>query len=453
MEDVGITTIKKLMCISFVLSGLTLTVLVYVTTVQKTNIKPRARFSMVKKPMSEVGAKIAVAPKSVTTNDSSLSTGRRNYGSFQEPLITNGTRHITSLSDGDTSICHMTIVVRGYILHFRDLQPKNRVTWCSNHSCNVSLIYTSNLTDILNANVTFFSHLSRLPPARDLLYLVEHRRPDQRYVLMSYETPLRVARNTTLPFKFARSFHHWQATYDPSSEIPMTYGRFRPLRINQSEPKSQRNYFKLKSKMVAFVSSNCIHAKWRRLDFVLELQKYIPIDIYGLCGNLTCDVLGNCTTILKQYKFILALENSPCRGYISEKFWNAIWKFQSVAIAWGANPKDYENFTPPQSYIYVENFRSIESLAGFIKNIGENETAYNSYHRWRAKYRVEMPDDLVKQPNNEQLCQTVDRYLAERPNGNNGNKIRFKDTNGRDWIKTCRIPVHTQMERFPIPVT
>lgn len=448
------STLRGMLVTSFVLSGLTVTVLIVHVT-NSITAKPFDFRSFAERSQSynrvmtmmDIGReKTQIAREAIKKLQTlQKETLHHRRGSKRVPKINNVSRVDQQVA------CHMTVVVRGYILHFRAKQPTDRAVWCPDHSCVVSVVYSSNFTDILGANVTFFSHLSRLPRAKYLYHLVEHRRPDQRYVLMSYETPLRVARNTTLPARLGQSFYHWMATYDPSSDIPFPYGEVRSLLSTDGEILGRTNYFKSKTNWVAFVSSNCVNTKWRRLDFVLELQKFVPVDIYGLCGNLTCEVGSTCTELLRGYKFILALENSPCKGYISEKFWNAIWQFQSVAIAWGADSSDYEKSTPPGSYIYVEDFKSVEALAGFIKEVGGNETLYNGYHKWRTNYRVEMAADLVEEPTDRHICKLVDRYITETANPD-GRKIRYRNTNGMDWIKSCRIPVHTKMEAFPIPV-
>lgn len=54
-----------------------------------------------------------------------------------------------------------------------------------------------------------------------------------------------------------------------------------------------------------------------------ELQKYIPVDIYGACGTLKCAISEKqkCDQMLNtDYKFYLAFENSLCYDYITEKF-------------------------------------------------------------------------------------------------------------------------------------
>ncbi|XP_005091991.1 glycoprotein 3-alpha-L-fucosyltransferase A-like [Aplysia californica] len=49
--------------------------------------------------------------------------------------------------------------------------------------------------------------------------------------------------------------------------------------------------------------------------------KYINVDIYGKCGNLSCprSQFDQCQDILKTYRFYLSFENSFCQDYVSEK--------------------------------------------------------------------------------------------------------------------------------------
>ena len=56
---------------------------------------------------------------------------------------------------------------------------------------------------------------------------------------------------------------------------------------------------------------------------IQELRKWIPVDQYGKCSANECDdtCYGN---LGAQYKFYLSFENSLCKDYITEKFWNAL---------------------------------------------------------------------------------------------------------------------------------
>jgi len=80
-----------------------------------------------------------------------------------------------------------------------------------------------------------------------------------------------------------------------------------------------------KRKMLAALISNCDDLNGR-LEFISELQKYIQVDVYGKCGNFSCPKSVEnsvCMTQLEQeYKFYLAIENSNCFDYITEKFFN-----------------------------------------------------------------------------------------------------------------------------------
>ena len=53
------------------------------------------------------------------------------------------------------------------------------------------------------------------------------------------------------------------------------------------------------------------------MRYYKELSKYIPVDIYGKCGNMCgsgCEAM-----VSRDYKFYLAFENSFCDGYATEK--------------------------------------------------------------------------------------------------------------------------------------
>jgi len=73
---------------------------------------------------------------------------------------------------------------------------------------------------------------------------------------------------------------------------------------------------------VAWFVSNCRESNTRK-NYAKELQKYIPVDIYGKCGTKKCprSTETECFEMLNQdYKFYLAFENANCKDYITEKF-------------------------------------------------------------------------------------------------------------------------------------
>lgn len=63
------------------------------------------------------------------------------------------------------------------------------------------------------------------------------------------------------------------------------------------------------------------------MGYVCELQKYMMVDVYGVCGYYQCDrfLELECFEMLKKdYKFYLVFENLNCRDYIMEKFFRNV---------------------------------------------------------------------------------------------------------------------------------
>ncbi len=58
-------------------------------------------------------------------------------------------------------------------------------------------------------------------------------------------------------------------------------------------------------------------------------------------------------------------------------------RHQMVPIVLGAYKEDYISTLPPQSYINVDDFRSIRQLATYLKYLDRNDTAYAAYFAWR----------------------------------------------------------------------
>ena len=55
----------------------------------------------------------------------------------------------------------------------------------------------------------------------------------------------------------------------------------------------------------------------------------------------------------------------------------------------GARREDYEAVAPPNSFIHVDDFKSPQSLAEYLRRLDANDTLYNEYFRWKGT--VELP--------------------------------------------------------------
>ena len=73
-------------------------------------------------------------------------------------------------------------------------------------------------------------------------------------------------------------------------------------------------------KLALWIVGHC-ETSSRREKYVAELQKYMPVDVYGACGNLTASKdQDKETKLIQEYKFYLAFESATCRDYVTEKF-------------------------------------------------------------------------------------------------------------------------------------
>lgn len=187
---------------------------------------------------------------------------------------------------------------------------------------------------------------------------------------------------------------NWTASYRTDSDVFTPYGSFRPIECNEVNDLSKTPYITKKTKLVAWVVSRC-DAPSGRTEIAHKLSQYIPIDIFGKCGNLTCSkgrelrLSNECKATLQSYKFYLAFENSNCEDYITEKYWEHGLENGLVPIVLGG--AQYDKLAVPGSYINVRNFKTVKDLAEYIKYLDGNTTAYNEYFAWKRSYKLETP--------------------------------------------------------------
>jgi hypothetical protein len=212
------------------------------------------------------------------------------------------------------------------------------------------------------------------------------------------------------------------ATYMPESDVYMPYnaytarrnsGEFDPLtRVNTTRPN-----------LVLWYVSNChtTQTQWRQ-RYALELEKHVKIHTFGQCGHPDpCENTANsddrrsCAQHTMQgYKFYLAFENSLCRHYISEKFWDAL-KYGIVPIVLGSPQEDVERAAPPDSFLHVDNFTSPAELADYLLYLDSHPLAYNKYYKWRERFEIAIP---FAESKTCKLCEMAHRNEAERKSYN-----------------------------------
>ncbi|XP_067667981.1 alpha-(1,3)-fucosyltransferase C-like [Haliotis asinina] len=240
-------------------------------------------------------------------------------------------------------------------------------------SCPVSdCVLSSDKSTIAQSHAVVFH-------AMDLLnYFIgypmpEYRITDQVWGLYNIEPPPNIAKD----FRSYGGVFNWTLMYRADSDIQLPYFQTEKLPKKLTKVK---DIAATKTAGVFWVASNC-GDQARRQMVVRELQKHIQVDTYGKCGDYELNSMAD----TRHYKFYMALENSYCRDYITEKFSASLVDWQIPIVAGGG---EYSKVAPPHSFIDISDFNTIQELAEYLKYLDKNDTAYNSYFDWHREYRL-----------------------------------------------------------------
>uniref|UniRef100_A0A914NCR1 Fucosyltransferase n=1 Tax=Meloidogyne incognita TaxID=6306 RepID=A0A914NCR1_MELIC len=167
-------------------------------------------------------------------------------------------------------------------------------------------------------------------------------------------------------------------TYRADSNIYYPYDAFIPCNgeCQEDEYWSEKEVLEIvrrKTKLAMKATSDCSTPS-KRENLVAELSKLISIDLYGTCnGHAKCDY-GHCyKQELANHMFYLAFENSVCKEYITEKFWNLKHLIVPIVLS----RRVFNNTKIPENvYIAVDDFNNVEDLAKYLLYLQNNETAY-----------------------------------------------------------------------------
>ncbi|CAF1582798.1 unnamed protein product, partial [Adineta steineri] len=178
---------------------------------------------------------------------------------------------------------------------------------------------------------------------------------------------------------------------------------------------------------IVWIISNC-QAYNARQVFIEKLMTYIRIDSYGKCLNNI--KLSNIqkrqqinSILYSTYKFVIAIENSNCEDYVTEKLIE-VFASTSIPIVASRNGKpDYSRFAPKYSYINIYDYKSVKELADYLNYLSNNQTAYNEYLWFR-----QIPTK------NDSSLSIIERSLPE--NLQLADKILGVNATMRKWLLT-----------------
>lgn len=209
-------------------------------------------------------------------------------------------------------------------------------------------------------------------------------RPDgQIWIFFSRDTPI----SMTKPQEVWRNAFNWSMTYHEGSDIYFPYGRVHQRIL--SPPINYTSIAKQERKPVVWFVSTC-ETQSRRGEYVEELQKYIPVDIYGECGNLVCEAKDSMKCLKEindNYKFILSFENALCEGFITEQFYEYVSMDVVPVVRGGA---DYKSLVPgvKQIAVHTDDFASPEALAKHLIYLSKNPLEYAKYLEWKNRFAL-----------------------------------------------------------------
>uniref|UniRef100_A0A915DQN2 Fucosyltransferase n=1 Tax=Ditylenchus dipsaci TaxID=166011 RepID=A0A915DQN2_9BILA len=247
--------------------------------------------------------------------------------------------------------------------------------------CPYECVYsTDRQRDLSHASIVIFS-------PRDLNEKdVPPRNPDQLNVFLLNESPFHSDPNYK---RLPPDFFNISMTYRKDSDIFMPYDSFEEIVPGTTPPNEiwQKDEvlkkLKNKTKLAVQFVSNCKTPSHRE-DYIEKLKKYIKISEYGKCNNHFCKEKNCFEQIIDDHLFYLAFENSLCKHYVTEKFWNV--KRLTVPVVLSKKPLIGLDF-PNNSYIAADDFKGPKELADHLLYLQKNFDQYLKYFEWTKVYK------------------------------------------------------------------
>ncbi|RNA37710.1 alpha-(1-3)-fucosyltransferase C-like [Brachionus plicatilis] len=204
----------------------------------------------------------------------------------------------------------------------------------------------NNHTRLNEADLVIVHVLNKIPT-------IPKKRPlNQRWIFMIFESQIHSPNFSKYNNVFnLTSTHGLESTF---SRLIGTYQLFE-WALNENFDDS-RDFSAGKSDLAVAVISNC-RSSSGRLEYIKELKKYIPVNIFGKCGGIRCEDFyktksnAYCKDLVsKTHKFYFSFENSICDGYITEKFFVSL-KYDIVPVVLGGGNYTY--------FVSTSNFKNL----------------------------------------------------------------------------------------------
>lgn len=150
----------------------------------------------------------------------------------------------------------------------------------------------------------------------------------------------------------------------------------------------------IRQKFCAAVISNNYSTDGFRLNFIKELNKYKTIDMGGKYNNNIGGRIKDKIKFLSSYKFSIAMENSECDGYISEKIIDSFLA-GTIPIYYGNYMVD--EYINPKSYILIRGEKDMYQKIEYIKMIDNDDEKYKNFLRKGVLIDINIADKIEKE--------------------------------------------------------
>ena len=135
--------------------------------------------------------------------------------------------------------------------------------------------------------------------------------------------------------------------------------------------------------------------------------------MYGACGtnNSVCKDLPykECHITLSQnYKLYIGFENRICKDHITEKLADSSEENHNAIVFYGGAP-NVNDFFSSNTFVDVNDFKSIKDLAQYLISIASSEEKYTSFLRQKHRYKVNEPHSYCS------VCEWLNTYCNLKP--------------------------------------
>ncbi|TSD65869.1 glycosyltransferase [Inquilinus sp. KBS0705] len=175
-----------------------------------------------------------------------------------------------------------------------------------------------------------------------------------------------------------------------------------------NRPVDAEAILKSKTKFCCFLVSNA--GSEIRNSFFQELSKYKQVDSGGRAFNNIGYFVDDKWAFIKDYKFVIAFENTSYPGYTTEKIYEPLIN-SCVPIYWG-NPLVEKDFNT-KAFINCHEYASFEDVIKRIIEVDNNDELYKQYLTQPVFTNNVLNDDVKK----ENIAARLNEIVAYHFNG------------------------------------